>query len=110
MEAGGYCCVSTLTHCASGPFFSRLFLQVFQSVYCYRHPAQLPAGMYTLPSAALELSSPAEKILQSLPGPVPTGKAGVQPNCSHQDTVRTEPSWLCSILDKIYSVESWSKQ
>lgn len=87
MEAGGYGCMSTLIHCASGPFLNSLLLQVFQAVYL------LPAGMNTLPLAALELSSPAEKILQSLPGPIPVGEAGIEPKCSNQDSLRTEPSW-----------------
>lgn len=76
------------------PFLSSLFLQVFQSLCLLQTPAQLPAGMYTLPSAALGLSFPADMVLQSLPGPIPIGEAGIEPKCSHQDTVRTEPSWL----------------
>jgi len=64
--------------------------------------------MQTL-SAALQLSSTTEKILQSFPGQIALGEAGIEPECSHQDMVNIQPSQLCDILNKIYNVESWSK-
>lgn len=73
---------------------------------CCRHSARLPAGTQTLSP----LSSPTEKVLQSLADPTALGEAGIEPECSNRDVVNVQHSRpLCSSLNKMKSVESWSK-
>lgn len=64
MEAGGYGCMTTLIQYASGPLLNSLLLsQVFQSVYLLQAPCLAPCRHVDTLLAALQLSSPTEKVL-----------------------------------------------
>lgn len=98
--------MTTLIQYASGPLLnSLLLLQVFQYVYLLQVPCRHVSALL----AALQPSSPTEKVLQSLPSLTALGEAGVERECSNQDMVTIQPSQLCNILNEIYSIKSWTK-
>lgn len=104
--------MATLIWYASGPVLNSLLrpLQVFQSVYLLQAARLAVCGHGGTLSAVLQLSSPTEKVLQSLPGQIALGEAGIEPEYSNQDMVNIQPSSpLCNLLNKIYNVDSWSK-
>lgn len=104
--------MTTLIQYAPGLLLNscHLLSPVFQSAYLLQAPCSAPCRHVGTLLAALQLSSPTEKVLQSLLGPIALGEAGIEPECSNQDMVNIQPSsQLCSILNEIYNVESWIK-
>lgn len=78
-------------------------------MYVLQAPCLAPCRHVDTFLAALQLLSPAEKVLQSLLGLFALDRLELSQS-SNQDMVKIQPSsQLCSILNKIHSVQSWSK-